>query len=77
MTTARESVARAWHAGADHADHSPFGGPLCNCDRVAERIMPMLREAWRDGAFHGWVNGVETLTTAVYDHNPYESEEDR
>ena len=48
--TARERVARAWHEVSDHADHSPFGGPLCNCDRVAERIIPMLRDAFYDGA---------------------------
>ena len=44
--TARERVARAWHEGSDHAaDGVPFGGPLCNCDQVAGRIIPILREA--------------------------------
>ena len=48
--TARERVARAWHDGSDHAaDGVPFGGPLCNCDRVAERLVPMLADAWEDG----------------------------
>ena len=45
----RERVARAWHEGSDHADYSPFGGPLCNCWQVAGRIMPMLRDAWGEG----------------------------
>ena len=40
----REHVARSWHEGADHAAETPFGGPLCNCDQVAGRIIPMLRE---------------------------------
>ena len=48
----RERVARAWHAGSDHAAE-PFGGPLCNCDRVAERIMPMLAVAWKAGRTKG------------------------
>ena len=49
MTT-RERVARAWHEGSDHAkDDIPFGGPMCNCWQVAERIMPMLAGAWREG----------------------------
>ena len=46
--TARESVAHDWHEGSDHAkDGAPFGGPLCNCWQVAERIMPMLAEGAR------------------------------
>lgn len=73
--TARERVARDWHAGSGHVYSVPFGEFPCDCDQVAGRIMPMLRQAWRDGAFHGWKNGDEALTTAVYDHNPYESEE--
>ena len=49
-----ESVARSWHEGSDHAaDGTPFGGPLCNCWRVAERIMPMLAGAWRVGRTKG------------------------
>ena len=51
--TARERVARSWHDGSDHADHSPFGGPLCNCDQVAERMLPMLRESYRRGLEDG------------------------
>ena len=44
--TASERVARDWHEGSDHAkDGTPFGGPLCNCDRVAGRMLPMLRDA--------------------------------
>ena len=76
----RESVARAWHAGSDHADHSPFGGPLCNCDRVAGRIMPMLRKAYDEG----WFSAVGSAPDDVWfdawtddDSNPYETEEDR
>ena len=61
--TARERVARSWHEVSDHADHSPFGGPLCNCWQAAERIMPMLAEAHNEG-FYG--RGI----------NPYETEED-
>lgn len=60
----RESVARSWHAGSDHAkDGTPFGGPLCNCWQVAERMLPMLAEAWEMGR--------------EYDPNPYKTEEDR
>ena len=70
----RERVARAWHAGSDHAkDGAPFGGPLCNCWQVAERIMPMLRDAFDDGFDDGWA------AQDPDDHtpNPYESEGDR
>lgn len=76
--TARERVARVWHEGSDHAaDGAPFGGPLCNCWQVADRIMPMLRDAWDRG--HGapcdqWVVGE---MCREYHPNPYESEEDR
>lgn len=69
--TARERVARAWHAASDHADHCPFGGPLCNCLAVADRMMPMLRDAWADGAMQGHDDhefGVEEWT------NPYEGD---
>lgn len=70
--TARERVARAWHAGSDHAaDGAPFGGPLCNCYRVAERMLPMLADAWWEGFDAGW--------SAQYpdDHTPNPYEEDR
>lgn len=70
----RDQVARSWHEGSDHAAVEPFGGPLCNCDRVAGRIMPMLADAWADGAMQGHEDhefGVEEWT------NPYETEEDR
>ena len=73
--TVRERVARAWHEGSDHAkDGTPFGGPLCNCWQVAERIMPMLAGAWRHGANDAWAfvfNGAQTDLL-----NPYETEED-
>ena len=45
----RERVAHSWHEGSDHSADEPFGGPLCNCDQVAGRIIPMLREAWAAG----------------------------
>ena len=74
MTT-RERVARAWHAGSDHAVTESFGGPLCNCLAVAERMLPMLRDAFDDGAdaacehvFSGHPGELP---------NPYETEEDR
>lgn len=74
----RERVARAWHAGSDHADHSPFGGPLCNCWQVAERIMPMLREAWAAGQETGINDDLGDWEVAPsITHNPYETEEDR
>ena len=53
MVNVRERVARSWHEGSDHAAETPFGGPLCNCDQVAGRIMPMLAEAWRVGRTRG------------------------
>ena len=40
-----ESLAREWHARSDHAaDGDPFGGYLCNCERVAERLAPLIAE---------------------------------
>ena len=46
-------VAHTWHATSDHAaDGEPFGGPLCNCLRIAERMMPMLAYA-HDAGFYG------------------------
>ena len=69
----RERVARAWHAGSDHADE-PFGGPLCNCDRVAGRMLPMLAEAWRHGANNAWAFVFNRAQTDL--RNPYD-EEDR
>ena len=66
--TVRERVARTWHAGSDHAAESPFGGPLCNCWQVAERIMPMLREAWDEG------NAAHRLRGHSRAHNPYEED---
>lgn len=72
--TARERVARSWHAQSDHAADEPFGGPLCNCDRVAERIMPMLSKAYDEG----WFSAVGSVPDHVWfdawtddDSNPY------
>lgn len=75
----RERVARAWHAGSEHAAESPFGGPLCNCWQVAGRIMPMLREAWREGRKAG-VDDMIAADLGVNRRNlpnPYETKEDR
>ena len=70
--TARERVARAWHAGSDHAaDGEPFGGPLCNCRRVADRIMPMLRDAWDEADTAGYRHDGRR------DENPYGTKEGR
>lgn len=77
--SAHDQVARAWHDGSFHAaDGTPFGGPLCNCDRIAGRIMPMLADAWSAG----YDKGEECYADAMNpDHlcftNPFESEEDR
>ena len=69
----RERVARAWHAGSDHAADEPFGGPLCNCDRVAGRIMPMLTEVWADAIGEaydrGWIH--DYGRDEMIDRNPY------
>ena len=83
--TVRERVARAWHVESDHAaDGVPFGGPLCNCDQVAGRIMPMLAEAWGVGRTTGiwdvtirgkWDDDGNLLVRPT--PNPYETEEDR
>lgn len=62
--SARDVIARRWHAESDHADHTPFG--LCNCRRVAGRMLPLLAEAWREGNF-----------APLAGDNPYETEEDR
>ena len=74
----REHVARAWHAGSGHADE-PFGGPLCNCDRVAGRIMPMLAKSWREGrrAAVYYMIAADLGLNRRNLPNPYESEEDR
>lgn len=33
-----ETMARNWHNTSDHAkDGTPYGGTLCNCDRIAHR----------------------------------------
>lgn len=71
MTTVEE-VARRWHEGSDHArDGSPFGGPLCNCMRIARRVTPMLATAWRDGLVQGHecTDGPECFT------NPYQEDQ--
>lgn len=75
-----QQVARTWHAGSGHAaDGMPFGGPLCNCQRVAGRIMPMLRDAWEDAvemaADKGWLHVDAVADTS--DRNPYRAEEGR
>lgn len=66
--TARERVARVWHEGSDHAAETPFGGPMCNCEHVAKRLVPMLRDAWWEGFDARW------SAIGPYDHapNPYE-----
>lgn len=71
----RERVARAWHAGSDHAADEPFGGPLCNCWQVAGRILPMLAGAWDEASE---ATGKHIFSGHPGDlPNPYESEEDR
>ena len=75
--TARETAARQWHAGSDHAaDGEPFGGPLCNCDRVAGRLMPMLSEAWADAIGEaydrGWIP--DYRRDEMIDRNPFEED---
>ena len=72
--TTRNLVARAWHAGSDHAAESPFGGPLCNCGQVAGRIIPMLAEAWAAGyedCFDFYARG----NTPPRTRNPYGPED--
>lgn len=76
MVTAREHVARSWHAGSDHADGTPFGGPLCNCNQVAGRIMPMLAAVW-NAAVGSLVHDDGTPVEVVANINPYEAEEDQ
>lgn len=71
----RGRVAHAWHEGSDHAAESPFGGPLCNCWQVAGRMLPMLAEAWREGANVAslrWMGRPEEMAS----WNPYPFEED-
>ena len=85
--TARERVARSWHDGSDHAaDGVPFGGPLCNCDQVAERMLPMLRDAWDEGHLWGWSDAQESHDVRQHmaradwplcTPSPYKTEEDR
>lgn len=77
--TARESVARSWHEGSDHAAETPFGGPLCNCERVADRIMPMLADAWENGHDTATDSSPGDVWFAAWtdNPNPYEAEEGR
>lgn len=49
-------VARHWHEGSDHALIGPFGGVMCNCLKVAERLTPMLAQAWDAGHHAGVMN---------------------
>lgn len=66
-----ETVAVKWHAGTDHAfDGVKFGGPLCNCLKVAERMMPFLVEAWDRGHHAGVVNATDVSDEGFID-NPY------
>lgn len=70
----RDEIARAWHEGSDHArDGSPFGGGLCNCENVADRLLALKRwwqgEAWREG----WVAGRWGASWAT---NPHRTQED-
>ena len=71
---ARERVARAWHEGSDHAADEPFGGPLCNCWQVAERMLPMLSEAWlacadeaRDCGYLGAIDHEQLINRDPYE----------
>ena len=78
----REHVARSWHEGSDHAAETPFGGPLCNCDQAAGRMLPILRKAYDEGWFSAVGSApdgvwVDALTDGPEQDNPYESEEDR
>lgn len=81
--TARERVARAWHDGSDHAAETPFGGPLCNCDQVAGRMLPMLRDTfddgfdYADGQHRSFDSAVSRYSPPIMKINPYETEEDR
>lgn len=47
---ALDKLARELHQDSDHAaDGEPFGGPFCNCLRLAGSILPRLSSAWEDG----------------------------
>lgn len=75
----REHVARSWHEGSDHAaDGVPFGGPLCNCDQVAGRIIPMLSKAYDEGWFSAVGSAPEDVwvdewTDGPEQDNPYKT----
>lgn len=76
--SARETVARQWHEGSDHAaDGEPFGGPLCNCHRVAKRMLPMLAAAWNECVSEGEACGYVGPHDAseLEARNPYETQE--
>lgn len=69
-----EKSAQLWHDGSDHArDGEPFGGPLCNCMSVAERLRPLLANAYDTGwyAAVGSAPGDVWFTAWNDDDNPY------
>lgn len=73
--SARETVARQWHEGSDHAaDGEPFGGHLCNCMKVAERVTPPLAGAWAQGYTQGKLDAIMSAPGPTPKRrNPYES----
>ena len=77
--SAVEDVARRWHEGSDHTKSgSPFGGHLCNCLAVAERMLPLLVEAWDRGytrahlQHHDHNMRRNRYSPAIVIDNPYE-----
>lgn len=50
----RETFALKWHLRT--RDGAAFGSPTCNCLRVADRVVPMLADAWDDGHHAAWID---------------------
>lgn len=81
--SALEAVAVTWHGESDHArDGGKFGGPLCNCLAVAERMLPLLVEAWDRGytrahlQHHNYNLRRNRYSPAIVIDNPYEEVDD-
>lgn len=83
MSDRIRNFAIRWHGESHHAfDGEPFGGPLCNCLAVAERMMPFLVEAWDRGFDRAHLQHfredrrLSRRTPAIVCDNPWEARDE-